>query len=133
MESEDTNIGELDTWFFSLAFLYRHSIELLLKGIAFQSIISKEERIDFAKNTFHDLNKILAEILLVRDTNRSEEEIEWLCSYFKDISDIDRKSDSFRYPFHIKRTRDYFTDSAYFSIERIFEKKRNIDLFAFCK
>lgn len=131
LETGDANIGELDSYFFSLAFLYRHAIELILKGIAFQNIIDTENRIQFAKNTYHDLEKILVETLRIRKTNRSGDEIEWLSTYLKNISDIDMKSDSFRYPFHIKRHRDTYINLVHFSIERIFKNILYIDLYKF--
>lgn len=35
------------------------------------------------------------------DSVRPDEEVEWLRKYFEDLSQTDRESDSFRYPFHI--------------------------------
>ena len=44
LNSEHPSISKLDTYFFSIAFLYRHSLELGLKAIGFQYIQSDEER-----------------------------------------------------------------------------------------
>lgn len=52
LETNLTDISKLDTYFFSLAFLYRHSIELLLKAIAFQQIKTTDDRAAFVKDTF---------------------------------------------------------------------------------
>lgn len=52
-------IAILDINFFSVAFLYRHSIELLLKAIGFQYIKEDEERKLFLKETRHNLYGIL--------------------------------------------------------------------------
>ena len=49
--AEHADIGKLDTYFFSIAFLYRHCMELGLKAIGFQYIQNKDERKDFVKNT----------------------------------------------------------------------------------
>src|SRR5699024_5332104 len=38
------DITELDTYFFSIAFLYRHSIELILKAIGFNYIFNLDVR-----------------------------------------------------------------------------------------
>ena len=54
LETNNTNIAQLDTYFFSLAFLYRHSIELILKALAFRNISANEKRAAFAKDTYHD-------------------------------------------------------------------------------
>jgi hypothetical protein len=50
-----SDIGKLDTYFFSLAYLYRHSLELLLKAIGFKYILDLESRKNFIKETFHNL------------------------------------------------------------------------------
>ena len=127
LDPNNKNIAELDTYIFPLIFLYRHCIELLLKGIAFQKIVDKTARKNFAKDTFHDLSKILDEILNITLSNRAEEEINWLSSYFDDISKMDKESDSFRYPFHIIKNRDIFSGSQY-KIERVFKNQTHIDI-----
>ena len=78
LETDHPSIAELDTYFFSLAFLYRHSIELILKAISFQTILTVENRVIFAKDTFHDLEKILGEIISQKKCPRTEAEIKWL-------------------------------------------------------
>ena len=65
--AEHPDIGKLDTYFFSIAFLYRHCIELGLKATGYEFIL----------------------------------DMEWLRKYLADLSQKDRDSDSFRYPFHI--------------------------------
>lgn len=131
LETDNTSIAQLDTYFFSLAFLYRHSIELILKALAFRSIPDNVNRAAFAKDTFHDLAKILDELLKLEPEMRNPQEIDWLKNYFASISKIDKESDSFRYPFHIHRTpADLFSGPKY-SLERIFEKQTHIDLCKF--
>ena len=130
LETNESSIAQLDTYFFSLAFLYRHSLELLLKSLAFREIIDKKDRVAFAKDTFHDLEKILENLLQQGDLVRPIQEIEWLKAYFKDISKMDKESDSFRYPFHIRRDKDQLFGPEY-RIERIFEEQTHIDLVKF--
>ena len=130
LETDNTDISELDTFFFSLAFLYRHSIELILKAIAFQNIIRVQDRVQFVKATFHNLEEIIAEIEKISSVSRSQDEIDWLKEYFASISEVDKKSDSFRYPFHIYKDDDIWGTGEY-SIQRIFEKQTHIDLVKF--
>lgn len=131
LETDNTNISQLDTYFFPLAFLYRHSIELILKALAFRNIPLNEQRAVFAKDTFHDLKKILDELLKLEPEMRKQQEIDWLKNYFADISKIDKESDSFRYPFHIHRIpADLFSGPKY-SLKRVFEEQTHIDLCKF--
>lgn len=130
LETDHPSIAELDTYFFSLAFLYRHSIELILKAISFQTILTVENRVIFAKDTFHDLEKILDEIINQKKCPRTEAEIEWIKDYFTDLSKMDKESDSFRYPFHIRRSRDQF-GNVNFSLQKVFEKQTHVNLCQF--
>ncbi|WP_018306006.1 hypothetical protein [Desulfitobacterium hafniense] len=129
LETNLADISKLDTYFFSLAFLYRHSIELNLKAIAFQTIITSNDRSNFVRDTFHNLEEILSELEGVSPSPRPNKEMDWLRKYFSDISKMDKESDSFRYPFHIIR-EDWF-ESRRFTIKRIFEKQTHIDLVKF--
>lgn len=131
LETENTNIAQLDTYFFSLAFLYRHSIELILKALAFRNIPENDKRATFAKDTFHDLEKILDKLLKLEPNMRKQQEIDWLKNYFADISKMDKESDSFRYPFHIHRTPADLFCGAKYSLERVFEEQTHIDLCKF--
>ena len=131
LETERGDISKLDTYFFSLAFLYRHSIELILKAIAFQYIETKTDQASFVKDTFHNLEIILQTIEENFHTSRSDAEMIWLRTYFSDISKIDRESDSFRYPSHIVWKSDDWSISGKFTIKRIFEKQTHIDLIKF--
>lgn len=131
LETKLTDISKLDTYIFSLAFLYRHSIELELKAIAFQSLTTPADRSSFVKNTFHNLQEILETIENISSSPRKDEEIVWLRSYFKNISKIDKESDSFRYPFHIVRQRTNLSETNKFNIKRIFEKQTHINLLKF--
>lgn len=131
LETDNPNIAQLDTYFFSLAFLYRHSIELGLKALGFKYILDREERKEFLKETFHDLSKILSAVEQVASYLRPMEELEWLQQYFTDISVMDKESDSFRYPFHIYWEEDEWGLGGQFKIKRVFEKQTHIDLVKF--
>lgn len=119
MYAEHPDIGKLDTYFFAIAFLYRHCIEVGLKAIGFQYIQGEEERKKFVKNTRHNLYEILCAIEGESDSIRADEEVEWLRKYFEDLSQIDRESDSFRYPFHVVWELDEWGLDGEFTIKRV--------------
>lgn len=129
--AEHPDIGKLDIYFFAIAFLYRHCIELGLKAIGFQYIQVEEERKKFVKRTRHNLYEILCVIIGVSDSIRSDEEVEWLRKYFESLSQTDRESDSFRYPFHVVWEQDEWGLDGEFTIKRIFKEQTHIDLVKF--
>lgn len=125
------SISNLDTIFFSIAFLYRHSIELALKAIGFKYITSDIDQQNFIDQTYHNLSEILIWIELFIRPWKIDDEFDWLINYLNSLSEIDKESDSFRYPFHIIRTRDSIDNSIEFTIKRVFEKQTHIDLVKF--
>lgn len=129
LETEAPSISELDSFFFPLAFLYRHSIELLLKATGFQYILDKSERISFITESFHNLFDLFQVIKNKSRFRRLPDEVEWLDSYFNSLSLMDKESDSFRYPFHIISEEDLGGKS--YRIERVFNKQTDIDLIKF--
>lgn len=129
--ADHPDIGKLDTYFFSIAFLYRHCIELGLKAIGFQYIQDKDKRITFVKDTRHNLSAILSAVMEKASLLRPEEEMEWIRKYFADLSQKDRESDSFRYPFHIVWEHDDWGLSGRFVIKKIFDEQTHIDLVKF--
>ena len=102
---ESNSISVLDINFFSLAFLYRHSIELLLKAIGFQYIKENEDRKKFLEETFHNLSDISEYIseYIQEYIEIDKEAFNWAMKFFNDMNDMDKESDSFRYPFRIVR------------------------------
>lgn len=52
--AEHPDIGRLDTYFFAIAFLYRHCMELGLKAIYFHQVVDTEKRKQFVKVTRHN-------------------------------------------------------------------------------
>lgn len=128
-------ISVLDINFFSLAFLYRHSIELILKAIGFQYIKEDKERKLFLKETRHNLSdtlKYISEHIKER-IEIDKEAYDWIMNIFEDMNDIDKESDSFRYPFSIiKKKPDIFNpDKREFYIKEFFDKQTHINLLDF--
>ena len=130
MNEEHPDIGKLDTFFFPIAFLYRHCIELGLKAVGFRNIHTSIERIEFIKETRHDLSEILNRLRIISYHTPEEKELVWLGKLFADISVLDKESDSFRYPFHISWEKESFGDGG-FSVKRVFEDQISIDLVKF--
>lgn len=111
-----------------MAFLYRHSVELFLKGIAFQSLTDDNARKEFlVSRNSHDLAAILEKVLMLSSCEYipKEAELVWLRTYLKNISEIDKASDSFRYPFHIKQKENQYY------VEKVFCEQTDIDLIKF--
>ncbi|MFE0624906.1 hypothetical protein ACFW1J_26155 [Priestia aryabhattai] len=124
---KDADIAKLDHMFFPLTFLYRHSIELILKAIAFKYIKDAEDRITFLKDTFHNLSILLERIehFIKPSLINDEERHQWLKLLLESMNDIDRESDSFRYPFSI--VEDKYSKVRYYA-KYFFEKQTHIDL-----
>lgn len=124
------DISQLDTYFFSLAYLYRHSLELLLKSVAFKHIIDVGERIEFVKGTRHNLLTIFGVVkdFVARGSSADMPVIQWLENLFLDMNQIDKDSDSFRYPFGIIVTNSEFTK---YIIKPFFDEQTHINLILF--
>lgn len=129
--AEHPDIGKLDMYFFPIAFLYRHCIELGLKAIGFQYIEEKAERQRLIKDTRHNLFEILSVVKEKSTVKRPEEEIEWMEKYFADLTKTDRESDSFRYPFHIVWEKDEWGLGGKFVVKPVFNEQIDIDLVKF--
>lgn len=127
------DISKLDIYFFSLAYLYRHSLELVLKAIGFKYICESKERESFIKDTFHNLSSILIAIkpFVSISIERNKSAYTWLEAFFKDMNDMDKESDSFRYPFGITVKRENIFEPKQFAIKPFFNKQTHIDLISF--
>ncbi|MGL4730312.1 MAG: hypothetical protein ACRCW0_01855 [Clostridium sp.] len=128
---KSNDISKLDIDFFSVAYLFRHSIELISKAVVFKYIKNTEERCEFLKSTKHNVYDILLVIknYVKEDIKINEEPFNWLLKLFLDINDIDRDSDSFRYPFKII-TKKCLNKKVY-SIQTVFQKETRINLETF--
>lgn len=132
---ERNDISKLDIYFFALAYLYRQSLELILKAIGFKYIVPLEDRKVFLKDTFHNLSEILSYItpFIQGYFDKDLEGHEWIRFYFNDIDVIDKESDGFRYPFGIfvEKVDFGFETKRRYSIKLLFEKQTHINLEAF--
>ncbi len=97
-----------DFWLFGIVYLYRQSLELLLKSISFKYLTDLDDRKEFIGKVRHHLKDAYDEIsIMVKKDGISliERENKWLDKYLTDISKLDEQSDMFRYPFNFKMTR----------------------------
>ena len=116
--AEKQDIAKLDLWYFAMVYLYRQSLELLLKASIFQTITDNTDRKDIVGNIRHDLKQAYEKLIEVKGLEISDNEnAKWLRDYLSDITRIDRESDMFRYPFGN-------------NLKALFEKQTNISLVA---
>ena len=98
--AEKQDIAKLDLWYFAMVYLYRQSLELLLKATIFQAVTNDTDRKDIIGKIRHDLKQAFEKLIEVKSlTIDYNENAKWLKEYLFDISRIDRESDMFRYPF----------------------------------
>lgn len=98
--AENGDIAKLDLWYFAMVYLYRQSIELLLKANIFKIVISEYDRKQIIGNVCHDLKQGYDELLELKGLEETDNaNANWLWKYLTDISRIDKESDMFRYPF----------------------------------
>lgn len=123
-------IGVLDNYFFPVAYMYRHSLELILKAIAFKYV---EDKVEFIKDTFHNLVEILIQIeqYIQNEINCDRGAYEWMKDFFEDMKYIDKESDAFRYPFKICVVRDEIWETKEYEIKQFFEGQKHINLWKF--
>lgn len=132
---KEKSIIKLDTYFFAVAYLYRHSIELILKAIGFKYIVSIEDGKAFLKDTFHNLSEIF-KVITPHIKNILDKDLDayiWLKYFLKDIDIVDKESDSFRYPFGIsvEKVNSGFEVKKVFSVKLVFDKNIHINLITF--
>ena len=128
---DKNDISKLDTYFFPIAFLFRHSIELCLKASLFKYVVDAEERIQIMDSTKHNLRDIFAELEARVGQNFKIEDayISWIKEFLSNINEVDKESDSFRYPFGIT-VEECFGEKTY-GIKTLFDKQTHIDLVKF--
>lgn len=98
--AEKQDIAKLDLWYFAMIYLYRQSLELLLKASIFQVVIDAENRKRIIGDIRHDLKQSLEKLIEIKNLSiNNNENAKWLMDYLTDISRIDKESDMFRYPF----------------------------------
>ncbi len=98
--AENQDIAKLDLWYFATVYLYRQSLELLLKASIFQVVTDTTDRKDIIGQIRHDLKQSFEKLIEIRGLTIDENEnAKWVLDYLADISRIDKESDMFRYPF----------------------------------
>ena len=60
------DIAKLDLWYFPMVYLYRHSLELLLKAIIFQTITDKNDRMNIVEEIRHNLLQAFQKIIEIK-------------------------------------------------------------------
>lgn len=116
--ADKRDISKLDSWFFAVAYLLRQSLELMLKATSYKLGVEHKRIISDMR---HDLNigiSILEEDLTT--DQKSNTYFKWLSDYFNNISDIDKDSDMFRYPFNSKM-ETFFDHQIHLDYIAIFE------------
>jgi HEPN domain-containing protein len=94
------DIAKLDTWFFAVVYLYRQSLELILKAILFKSITVSQARINAISDIGHDLSKCFIYIKSEFAIDSEHTHLRWIEEFLHSITTVDEKSDMFRYPFN---------------------------------
>ncbi|MFD6439015.1 hypothetical protein ACFWDG_04220 [Peribacillus sp. NPDC060186] len=121
----DPDIGKLDKVFFAVTYMYRQSIELIMKARVFQLIEAAHERKEFMTDTAHNLKRIYEVIEALTDEKyKTSDSLLWLKTFLSNISKIDRSSDSFRYPFRIIKDRLFES----YEFEYVFNERKDICL-----
>ena len=94
------DILTLDTWYFSAVYLYRQSLELLLKASIFQTVRDINDRKIVIGDIRHDLIQAFEKLIEIRQLKiEGNKNAEWMMEFLTDISRLDKESDMFRYPF----------------------------------
>lgn len=89
-----------DFWFLPVLYMFRHSLELMLKAILYKEIKTKLILQEIFLEAKHNLSALYTKYKLnATDIRINKNENKWIEDYFKDIENIDRNSDLFRYPF----------------------------------
>ena len=97
--AERHEIYKLDLWYFALVYLYRHSLELMLKAGIFRIIRDTGDRKDIIGEIRHNLKQSFEKLIQICNLEIGENEnAKWLMEYLTDITQFDEKSDMFRYP-----------------------------------
>lgn len=115
------DISKLDTWFFAVTYLFRQSLELLLKSTLLKYNVNLS---DVISDMRHDL-AIGIDLLEkhLDDATKTNNNYIWLQEYFKNISEIDKESDMFRYPFNNKM-KAFFKEQKHYDYISIY---KNVD------
>lgn len=115
---DNVDFSKLDSWYFPMVYLYRHSLELMLKACIFQVITKTSDRKEIVGKIRHDLEQAFDKLIEIKSLSIDDNEnAKWLKDFLKNISTVDKKSDKFRYPFGN-------------DMKLLFDKQTNISLVA---
>ena len=126
IESQD--ISKLDIWYFALIYLYRQSLELMLKANIFKVVQDENDRKSIIGLVRHDLKEAFNKLVEITGIDiNSNDNLIWLSKFLEDISNIDRESDMFRYPFSnnmsvlFEKQTHIALDATYYNMYRAFD------------
>ena len=85
--SQNHDIAKLDLWYFAMIYLYRQSLELILKANIFQIVTDVNDRQGIVQEIFHNLKKGFEKLIEMRNLKMFNG-VEWLMNYLDDISKI---------------------------------------------
>lgn len=98
--ADNHDIAKLDLWYFSMIYLYRQSLELLLKANIFKVVTLNDDRKTIVGKIRHDLKQGYDKLLELKNLEYTDNDnANWLWHFLSDISHVDKASDMFRYPF----------------------------------
>lgn len=109
--------SKVDSWIFPIIYLYRQSLELLIKGILLKELSVNECKVIFKENK-HDIEAYLE--ILFENIDKDKCNNMWLTTFVKDLTEIDKDSDVFRYPMN-RKMKAYFKDTTRISYDAIYE------------
>lgn len=117
--------SKLDVYVYSAVFLYRHSVELLLKELIWMSNFILGKGKTFSRS-HHLMNlwqalKANAISLFKSDFPMNEEEIRYVETILREVMKYDPQSDSFRYPYDKKMKRPH-SDINHINVKNLYEK-----------
>lgn len=127
-EKKQPNIRELDFYFFPIAYLYRHSLELMLKAIGFEFFLDEDKKRELLELS-HDLIQLLEKVEVLIQGINLEDRI-WLKEFLSSINEIDQASDAFRYPFKINVAEDSTMKKVY-SSRTVVDTQTHVNLIVF--
>ena len=117
--------SKLDVYVYSAVFLYRHSVELLLKELIWMSNFILGKGKTFSRS-HHLMNlwqalKANAISLFKSDFPMNEEEIRYVETILREVMKYDPQSDSFRYPYD-KKMKTPHSDINHINVKKLYEK-----------
>lgn len=99
INNPDDNV-KCDTWFFPAMYMFRQSLELMIKAMICKDVPKKRNAEDIFEREKHNLSSLFSEYKLrAKETLITSEEFLWLERYLHNLEIVDENSSLFRYPF----------------------------------